>query len=878
MIIDNKKYMIMKRNFPLFGAIVLLALASCAQEMEADKTVVPSPDYDPETNTVKTQFVLSVSTEAQQETKTTADFVQYKKPFLGMEQVHLLAYELNYSNEKHGSFLYNPFRAKSEEKGPVTYEPIPADRDYNLGSLFPEGADPTRTVELALPLYTNALLLYGKAAKNYSDDLQGKIAIDGKASDITSLHFDLQPRLSSQDEFDVGAFFFSSMLTYFSLSGLVNETKDKDHGGFWDHQTGIEDKSYGFWWPIPQKIFDDDNKVIYNAADTLKKYYSATPEDQTKTTEEHEDALNGIQYTYFAGQISWKQLGTMYDWEYDGKESTKSDELVKTNKGKKFGLFPLGETMGYAYSVLTTIKINGKLQELRAGCASAILRTMEDLYAVVDRCADAEPTGWEENIAMLLAKEVRSRMQNYFHVYTEGFDFIKATDGLPDMEALYSAVSNHSSPDRWNAVKRLFDTYFYNAKEDPYVGRSYFVMEDNEGFPVNVGLPAGAAILACNTSTEQSASDQFSYNQKIPAYGLGEATFPIQNYRYPAELIYYANSAIRTSANVIQTDKWPSTIGMWDNDANWSDWNKFASVASDTRSVAMINNINYGTALLESKVSFGASTLKDNRKNCTGEPDNEIKTSYTEKEKGIFVTGIVVGGMADVMGWDLTRQPLNANDPSIKYDETTTTFTGMVFKKETEKGIVSNEFDKMIYDKVLNVYGTNHNEGYKVGIITEPIYTMVWDNYDATKAANDQSDVYVGLELVNNTDEDFWGELNLIRKGGTFYLLGKLDISDAIARARDTEQGGKATAFTNLDRDWDCYPPYDPANGNTINAPRVFMQDYITTANLILGEDCLKHAYVTVPDLRSSQISLGLSVDMSWDAGLTFDVQMGVLE
>ena len=53
------------------------------------------------------------------------------------------------------------------------------------------------------------------------------------------------------------------------------------------------------------------------------------------------------------------------------------------------------------------------------------------------------------------------------------------------------------------------------------------------------------------------------------------------------------------------------------------------------------------------------------------------------------------------------------------------------------------------------------------------------------------------------------------------------------------------------------------------------MQDFMTKANLILNEDALKHAYVTLPDLRSSQVSLGVSIDMEWESGLSFDVALG---
>ena len=53
---------------------------------------------------------------------------------------------------------------------------------------------------------------------------------------------------------------------------------------------------------------------------------------------------------------------------------------------------------------------------------------------------------------------------------------------------------------------------------------------------------------------------------------------------------------------------------------------------------------------------------------------------------------------------------------------------------------------------------------------------------------------------------------------------------------------------------------------------RVFCQDVETTVVFTVGETSLKKAYNTIPDLRSAQMELGLSVDLSWTAGLSFDV------
>jgi hypothetical protein len=55
----------------------------------------------------------------------------------------------------------------------------------------------------------------------------------------------------------------------------------------------------------------------------------------------------------------------------------------------------------------------------------------------------------------------------------------------------------------------------------------------------------------------------------------------------------------------------------------------------------------------------------------------------------------------------------------------------------------------------------------------------------------------------------------------------------------------------------------------------------MTTANFKLDADAsahtssLQNAYVTIPDLRSSQLSFGLSVDLNWRTGLVFDEVLG---
>ena len=88
---------------------------------------------------------------------------------------------------------------------------------------------------------------------------------------------------------------------------------------------------------------------------------------------------------------------------------------------------------------------------------------------------------------------------------------------------------------------------------------------------------------------------------------------------------------------------------------------------------------------------------------------------------------------------------------------------------------------------------------------------------------------------------DFYGKDGIILKNAKFYLVGKLD---------PTKEGLSKPTGVN----------------------RVFIQDYVTTANFNITS--LKDAYNYIPDLRTSGINVGLAVDLSWQKGITFNVDL----
>lgn len=142
-------------------------------------------------------------------------------------------------------------------------------------------------------------------------------------------------------------------------------------------------------------------------------------------------------------------------------------------------------------------------------------------------------------------------------------------------------------------------------------------------------------------------------------------------------------------------------------------------------------------------------------------------------------------------------------------------------------------FDYTIYDNNLtNIVAKN-------GAASTTNYTIVLPN-DKGRDAAEQSKVNVAIELTNNSGVAFRGADGIIPAGAKFYLVGQLE--------------PKADALTGV------------AN------PAVFMSDYMTTMNLTIKS--LKNAYNTIPDLRSTKLQLGLSVDLDWKTGIQFDVNI----
>lgn len=144
------------------------------------------------------------------------------------------------------------------------------------------------------------------------------------------------------------------------------------------------------------------------------------------------------------------------------------------------------------------------------------------------------------------------------------------------------------------------------------------------------------------------------------------------------------------------------------------------------------------------------------------------------------------------------------------------------------------EWKNVTDDEVKTIYDASITQtAITETVQTKPFYTLVLQSEDGSQA---EKTVNFALEFKNN-GEDFYGvNGNIIPKGGTFYLVGNLS---------NYKEGSRVENY-------------------------VFEKDHNTVANITIKS--LKNAYNTVPDLRKTQLELGLYVDLTWTAGLVGDV------
>lgn len=333
-------------------------------------------------------------------------------------------------------------------------------------------------------------------------------------------------------------------------------------------------------------------------------------------------------------------------------------------------------------------------------------------------------------------------------------------------------------------------------------------------FPNDINIPDGAVVLKYTDSKE------WKYESSVTMKEDNKIAYA--NITYPASLNYFVKTAAMANDKAATT--LGSTTSFWPNKDEWAKYDAENSKTTDPW--ASLSDWSQGvknstrTIALKEAIQYGVANLKLTINAKTDKlDDNATVTGGQVADQNIDVTGnklkmtgVLVGGQPSEVAWN--------------YEPTSTA-----------------TFDRTVYDNKMNSSADVVNTtGIVVPVNGSSVsnYTLLLDNKNNATGGSQAEVVYVTVELVNGTGVDFYGIDGMVPNGGKFYLVGKLDMN---------KEG--------LDKK---------------GLDHIFVQDHTTVANFTIKD--LKDAYNTIPDLRSTSVSVGLAVNLTWENGIEFNVEI----
>lgn len=228
-------------------------------------------------------------------------------------------------------------------------------------------------------------------------------------------------------------------------------------------------------------------------------------------------------------------------------------------------------------------------------------------------------------------------------------------------------------------------------------------------YPRSIGLPDGAAAIRWTGS---------HFEVKTTTTPLDNIN-GINRYTYPAELVFFTDSPIRTSAEEVSKTVYQENTETWDAFLN-TYYKGSTAVNTNTKAVAVENPMQYGVAKLDLTLTGMSATLKDAK--------DEVVTNANMSTMPL--TGVIIGGQHTV---------------------------GFNMKPQGEQTDVDGRF---IYETTIDDSNLA-TQGYKTS-------TLVLQSYYNEK-------VPVILEFENNTGHAFTGKDGTVYPGARFYLIALID-------------------------------------------------------------------------------------------------------
>jgi hypothetical protein len=330
----------------------------------------------------------------------------------------------------------------------------------------------------------------------------------------------------------------------------------------------------------------------------------------------------------------------------------------------------------------------------------------------------------------------------------DDIDFSGGDDIVAGLNAVYAAIPEDPSWDElraafqslkagsWCSVAAFMeDMYQAVVAGDPnettitgaieaagfVTDNGYAVVKDN-GFPRDLGLPDGAVQVAF-------ADGEFAYT--YPSVD-GMDVPAMTAYTLPAELYYTVNTKGVIDEETTHAPNF-NNYEVWNDVITTEYAENVAPVTLTTKSVVLLDQVQYAVGRLDATVKVSAETVKDSG------AEGGVANYVAVPADGYPVTGILIGGQKQVT-WDFT--------PVEDADEFT-------------------------------IYDANVEGAAVVGTASEPMYTL------ALETASDQV-VNIAVEF-ENTGDDFYGVNHQVIPAGTkFYLVAQLDPTKAKNYAQGT--------------------------------------------------------------------------------------------
>ena len=399
-----------------------------------------------------------------------------------------------------------------------------------------------------------------------------------------------------------------------------------------------------------------------------------------------------------------------------------------------------------------------------------------------------------------------------------------ATDGA----AVLQALNDVAAATGWSAslntqLKALYDLYIKNKAGSAASVKVLLEDLNNKMTALNTGetaTVAQAVIDAITTAQAAIAASTFPRDYNLPD-GVAQVTWSGTAFEF------VANTGVAIGSNAIN----PTTIcypaglyymantpiktteaidPVFPNFANWTDG--FAGDWSGTSVTATTRGI-----ALTNPVQYAVASLAVKVKCATSTlPDNAADYADDPTTGGLTQTITVP---AD--GFKLTGVIIGGQPETVGWD----------FKNLAGDHLM-NIYDNAVPADVTAKFGSESPINYTL-VLEDLVEAAVSDKTQA-------SVVNIALEFENNSGQSFYGQDGLVPANAKFYLVGQLNL--------------------NADRG------VTDATGRT----SVFSQDYTTTATFTISS--LENAYNGIPDLRASKMKFGLAVDLTWQAGVSFDV------